>query len=58
MVISSSTNEDIIITLRYYHDINPELAKKFLFRIREAKNHLVLSTHDFQIKYRKQVHYF
>jgi plasmid stabilization system protein ParE len=42
---------DIINATDYYKTINPELAKQFLFRIREAKAYITESPLGFQIKY-------
>ncbi len=42
---------DIINATDYYKNINPELAKQFLFRIREAKAYIARSPLGFQIKY-------
>ena len=42
---------DIIEAVDYYKNINPELAKQFLFRIREAKAYIARSPFGFQIKY-------
>lgn len=42
---------DIIEATDYYKKINPELAKQFLFRIREAKAYIARSPLGFQIKY-------
>ena len=42
---------DIINATNYYKNINPELAKQFLFRIREAKAYINHSPLSFQIKY-------
>lgn len=42
---------DIIDATNYYKKINPELAKQFLFRIREAKAYIARSPLGFQIKY-------
>lgn len=42
---------DIIEATNYYTKINPELAKQFLFRIREAKVYIARSPLGFQIKY-------
>lgn len=42
---------DIINATDYYKNINPELAKQFLFRIREAKAYIARSPIGFQIKY-------
>lgn len=42
---------DIIEAVDYYKKINPELAKQFLFRIREAKAYIARSPLGFQIKY-------
>ena len=44
---------DIINVIDYYKPINPELAKQFLFRIREAKAYIALTPLGFQIKYNK-----
>lgn len=41
---------DIIDAINYYKKINPELAKQFLFRIREAKAYIARSPIGFQIK--------
>ena len=42
---------DIINATDYYKNINPELAKQFLFRIREAKEYIARSPLGFQVKY-------
>ncbi len=42
---------DIIEATDYYKNINPELAKQFLFRIREAKAYIARSPLGFQSKY-------
>jgi plasmid stabilization system protein ParE len=42
---------DIIEATDHYKKINPELAKQFLFRIREAKAYIARSPLGFQIKY-------
>ena len=44
---------DIINATDYYKNINPELAKQFLFRIREAKAYIARSPLGFQIKYKE-----
>ncbi|MVN21163.1 type II toxin-antitoxin system RelE/ParE family toxin [Mucilaginibacter arboris] len=56
---------DIISAVNYYKSINPQLAKQFLFRIREAKTYIVKFPFGFPIKYKevrtllpKQFHYF
>ena len=46
-----SVRLDIITATDYYKKINPELAKQFLFRIREAKVYIERSPLGFQIKY-------
>ena len=50
-VNSPAVRLDIINATDYYKNINPELAKQFLFRIREAKDHIANSPIGFQIKY-------
>lgn len=50
-VIRPAVKADIINITDYYKNINPELAKQFLFRIREAKAYIALSPLGFQIKY-------
>ncbi|MEB2777237.1 type II toxin-antitoxin system RelE/ParE family toxin [Algoriphagus sp. D3-2-R+10] len=42
---------DISSAVAYYKEINPELAKQFLFRIREAKTRIAQSPLGFQFKY-------
>jgi plasmid stabilization system protein ParE len=44
---------DISNVVDYYKPINPELAKQFLFRIREAKAYIAHTPLGFQIKYNK-----
>jgi hypothetical protein len=44
---------DIINAVEYYKNINPELAKQFLYRIREAKEYILLVPFGFQIKYKE-----
>jgi len=48
-----AVKSDIIDAIDYYKKINPELAKQFLFRIREAKVYIAHSPLGFQIKYNK-----
>lgn len=48
-----SVRFDIIEAVGYYKKINPEIAKQFLFRIREAKAYIARTPHGFQIKYNK-----
>ena len=43
---------DIINATNYYKNINPELAKQFLLRLREAKAYIALSPVGFQVKYK------
>ena len=42
---------DIINAADYYKNISPELAKQFLFRVREAKTFIARTPLGFQIKY-------
>ena len=42
---------DLISAIDYYKNISPELAKRFLFRIREAKVYIAQSPLSFEIKY-------
>ena len=44
---------DIINATDYYKNINPELAKQSLFRIREAKTYIARSPLGFQTKYKQ-----
>jgi plasmid stabilization system protein ParE len=44
---------DIISATDHYKKINPELARQFLFRIREAKAYIARSAEGFQIKYKE-----
>ena len=44
---------DITNATDYYKNINPELAKQFLFRIREAKAYIERSPLGFQVKYKE-----
>jgi hypothetical protein len=46
---------DIIIATDYYKNINPKLAKQFLFRIREAKAYIGHSPLGFQVKYKDEI---
>ncbi|OFY88669.1 MAG: hypothetical protein A3K10_16900 [Bacteroidetes bacterium RIFCSPLOWO2_12_FULL_31_6] len=46
-----AVRDDIIDATAYYKKINLELAKQFLFRIREAKAYIARSPLGFQIKY-------
>lgn len=43
---------DINNAIDYYKNINPELARQFLFRLREAKTYIARSPLGFQIKYK------
>ena len=42
---------DIIDAVNHYKQINPKLAKQFLFRIREAKTYIAQLPLGFQVKY-------
>lgn len=48
-----SVKDDISNTVNYYKNINPELAKQFIFRIREAKSYLAHFPFGFQVKYKE-----
>lgn len=43
---------DIVNAVDYYKNISPELAKQFLFRLREAQIHIAKSPLGFQVKYK------
>jgi plasmid stabilization system protein ParE len=43
---------DIIKATDYYKNINPKLAKQFLFRIREARAYIAHTPLGFQVKYK------
>jgi hypothetical protein len=47
-----NVKDDITKAVDYYKDINPKLAKQFLFRLREAKTQIALTPVGFQIKYK------
>ena len=49
----SAVKTDILEALDYYKKISPELAKQFLFRLREAKVYIAKSPVGFQIKYKE-----
>ena len=48
-----SVKADIISAFDHYKQIDPELAKQFLFRLREAKAYIARSPHGFQVKYKE-----
>ncbi len=48
-----AVNDDILNAVDYYKNINPKLAKQFLFRIREAKTYITKYLLGFQIKYKE-----
>lgn len=50
-VNSPTVKNDIIKAIDYHKEINPELAKRFLFRIREAKTYILRSPLSFEVKY-------
>jgi plasmid stabilization system protein ParE len=52
-VNSPTVKADITSAVDYYKKINPELAKQFLFRIREAKSYMALYPLGFQVKYKE-----
>ncbi len=52
-VNSPTVKADITNAVDYYRNINPELAKQFLFRIREAKTYIALYPQGFQVKYKE-----
>ncbi len=51
-VNNTTVNIDILEATEYYKKINPNLAKQFLFRLREAKAHIALNPLGFQTKYK------
>ncbi|MGP8214999.1 MAG: type II toxin-antitoxin system RelE/ParE family toxin [Bacteroidia bacterium] len=51
-VNSHAVKADITNAVDYYKNINPELARQFLFRIREAKSYIALTPLGFQVKYK------
>jgi hypothetical protein len=44
---------DITNAVNYYKNINPEFARQFLFRIREAKSYIAQIPLGFQVKYKE-----
>lgn len=46
-----SVKIDIREAVNYYKKINPQLARQFLHRLREARTHISLTPLGFQIKY-------
>ena len=48
-LIRPTVKVDIIYITEYYKKINPELATKFLFRIREAKVYIARSPLAFKL---------
>jgi plasmid stabilization system protein ParE len=48
-----AVRKDIVDAVDFYKKINPELAKQFLFRLREAKVYIARSPKGFQIKYKE-----
>lgn len=51
IVTLPQVKEDLFQILYYYQHISPTLAQQFLFRLREAKSHILLSPLGFQLKY-------
>lgn len=49
---------DIINATTYYKKINPQLAKEFIYRLREAKNTSLVLPLVFNKNMIKQEHYF
>jgi plasmid stabilization system protein ParE len=52
-VIRPAVRADIINPTNYYKNINPKLAKQFLYRLREAKAYIARTPRRFQIKYKE-----
>lgn len=52
LVSRPAVQVDIIDIVDYYKKINPELAKQFLFRLREASVYISRSPMSFQIRYK------
>ena len=48
----SLVEADLIIAIEHYKEINPELAKEFLLRIREAKKYIAQTPLGFQLRYK------
>ncbi len=51
LVNHPAVKQDLLEATDYYKKISPELAKQFLFRIREAKIYIANSPLSFSIKY-------
>ncbi|MBX3163379.1 MAG: hypothetical protein KF900_02775 [Bacteroidetes bacterium] len=48
----AAVKADITKATKHYKDISPQLAKQFLFRLREAKTYISRTPLGFQIKYK------
>lgn len=44
---------DIFEITSYYKEISPKLASEFIYRIREAQKHILLTPYGFEIKYKE-----
>lgn len=53
LVIRPVVKFDITEAVDYYNSISPVLAKQFLFRLREAANHILKFPIGFQVKYKE-----
>jgi len=51
LVNRPSVKSDIIEAVNYYKQINPAIAKQFLYRLGEAKTYLQNTPLGFQVKY-------
>jgi len=53
IVNAPAVRNDLLEATFYYKKINSDLAKQFLFRIREAKSFIALAPLGFQTKYKQ-----
>ena len=52
LVHKIQVTHDIQQIVNYYKEISPKLATDFLYRLREAKKHIILNPLGFQVKYK------
>ena len=50
---TSSAKSDLIEVISYYNSISPKLATEFIYRLREAQKHILLSPYGFEVKYKE-----
>ncbi len=50
---TASAKLDLVEIISYYKSISPKLSAEFIYRLREAQKHILLSPYAFEVKYKE-----